>query len=134
MSAHVFTRIVLGLSSLTFAGLGVSFLLDPVGMAAVVELEPTSALAVSDVRAVYGGLEIGLAWALGATLRSASTLRGGVILHNIVWGGLAGGRSLAFALGEGPDSFAWMLLGSEMVGLGLGVAAWWAMRRSRETD
>jgi len=53
-------RAIVALNALTFIGLGIAFLISPTEMAAIVDLEGTSPLARSDLRAIYGGIELGI--------------------------------------------------------------------------
>ena len=130
MNPPLFVRIVLGLSAVTFGALGLCFLVDPVGWAAVVELQPGSPLAVSDIRTVYGGLELGLALGIGIGVVRPSLAHASLLVHNAAWGGLALGRVLSLGIAAPPGSYSWLLLGSEAFGLLLGVAAWRSMRAS----
>ena len=129
-SSLLLARVILGLGALTLAALGAAFLAAPDTMAALIELELATPLARSDVRAVYGGLELGLALLQLTWLRSAETVRRGVQLHLAIWGGLAFGRGIGLLCSEDPAASGIGLFGTELAGLGLGVVAWYAMRRS----
>lgn len=85
-------RAIVALNALTFIGLGIAFLIAPTEMAAIVDLEGTSNLARNDLRAVYGGLELGIGALLLAklldgelapALRSLLFLFGAMILSRI---------------------------------------------------
>ena len=59
-TSGLFSRIVLVLLGLIFAGFGVAFLLWPSQMAMRVGIPLVTMAGTTDVRALYGGLEIGL--------------------------------------------------------------------------
>jgi hypothetical protein len=61
----IFARTLLALSALPFAAIGLRFLLQPAAMAAHVDLTLASTTADHDMRAVYGGLQLGCAALLG---------------------------------------------------------------------
>lgn len=54
-------RIALGITWLAFVAFGVAYVVSPVAMAALTHVDASSNLAATDVRAVYGGLQLGVA-------------------------------------------------------------------------
>jgi hypothetical protein len=121
-----FARLVLALSALPFAGIGLAFLLAPAALAARVDLSLGSATADHDVRAVYGGLQLGcaalLAWGAGRPER----VRFALVAQLVLYGGLAGARVLAWLVAGAPSAFGVALHTGEMFGFG---AAWLALHR-----
>lgn len=121
-----FQRVVLVLTALAFAGIGVGFLLLPARMAARLDLSLETSLAANDVRAVYGGLQIGLGvfFLLASARPSWHRTALGVLVA--AFAGLAGGRFVSLALDGWAGGFAALLHGAELLGLACGL---WALRR-----
>jgi len=98
----VFARIVLCLSGLLFVGFGGWMLLRPEALGAFVKLDAGDPATLAEVRAFYGGLEIGL----GLFLLGAAAIRRavvpGLVLVLLACGGTAIGRGAGLAL-DGPD-------------------------------
>lgn len=121
---HPFARVVLWLDALAFLGFGVAFLVAPVAMAAFVELGAESPIARVEVRAMYGGLELGIgAFLLACALRPSWTMPG-LVAGTSMFAGLGGVRLLsALATGSLTSMFAGFVafeLGSAaMTGLAL---------------
>ncbi|MGB1275351.1 MAG: DUF4345 domain-containing protein [Nannocystaceae bacterium] len=59
-SSQILTRFCLWGNAIVFLAVGISFALFPTEMAAIVDIEAPSAAAKTDIRAVYGGLHLGL--------------------------------------------------------------------------
>jgi hypothetical protein len=123
------------LSGVVFGGAGIAFLLDP-SWVRFVDLEPMTATAASDVRAVFGGLEIGvgvfLLWA--AIWPGPGWLRAGLTAQVTTFGGLALGRVVSFFIDGWPGLLSLALFAGELLGAGLGllVAGYWS-REGRES-
>ena len=126
----LFARIVLFASALAFAGTGGAFLLHPVEMTALVGIELTETVSLSDVRAVYGGLELGAALVLALLATNASTLRLGLMAQIAFFSGLVVGRVASLAADGPPNSPGFMLFGLEVAALVLGAVAF-ALSRPR---
>ena len=109
-----FALTIVLLTALTFIGVGVSFLVDPTGMAALVDIEATSALARNDIRAVYGGLEVGVGIALLAALAGGGPERP---LKSTIYlfGAIVLARSLSIAVDGKPGDPGALLLGLELL-------------------
>jgi hypothetical protein len=118
-----FARIVLALSALPFLGIGAGFLLAPASMAANVDVALGSATAASDVRAVYGGLQLALGALLAACALSPAHARAGLVLQVATFAGLALGRLVSLPIDGVPSPFGALLFAAELVGLALGVGA-----------
>lgn len=131
----IFARIVLLLAALPFLGIGVAFLLDPAGMAAHVGLSLSGPIADSDVRAVYGGLQIacGTILLLGALAVRRPLVRATLRVEILLFAGLACARLFSLASVGAPGDLGWQLLGAEGLGLLFGVAAHRRLRDSAKT-
>lgn len=122
-------RVVLVLTGVVFLSLGLLFLADPVGTIALVGIGVDNARAGIEVRAMYGGLELGLgAFFLVAAVRER-WIRAGLGAQILSLGGLALGRAVGLALDGQPDRLMLGLLLAELAGAGIGVTAF---RHARE--
>lgn len=111
-------RIVLVLSAGAFVAFGALFLTLPVEMARAVALDLGSATARTEIRSVYGGLEVAIGLLLlGSALRGArrDALRDGLRASALLYGGLAAGRAVGLALEGGGERVLWLLLTGEVV-------------------
>ena len=127
-----FPRVVLVLSALAFAGFGVAFLVAPVPMAGTIGILLPEPSARIDLRATYGGFEIGLAifllWCLGAPDR----LRAGLLASALCIGGFGVTRLVALAFDGPVRPSIHVALALELTGLVLSVLAWRAAGRALE--
>jgi hypothetical protein len=121
-----FARLVLALSALPFAGIGLAFLLAPAALAAHVDVSLGSPTADHDVRAVYGGLQLGCAALLASGAARPERARFALAAQLLLYGGLAGARLVAWAAAGAPGALGLALHGAEVLGFG---AAWLARRR-----
>jgi hypothetical protein len=108
--------------------LGLGFLFDPMGMAATISLEPTSAAGMAELRAVYGGLELGLGGFFLLALRWERLQESALWLLLIAYGGISVGRMGGVLLDQPSDSMTYQLLAIEIVGAALAGAALWRRR------
>jgi len=123
--ATPYSRGLLALNGVLYLGLGLAFALDPVGWAAKVGLSLDAPGPVTEVRAIYGGLELGL-----GVLFVLCTMRGAWLMPGVVgllctYGGLATLRGVSL-LGAGDHGDLHpKLLAIELMGTVLsGVAVW----------
>lgn len=123
----LFARVVLALQLLVLAGFGVAYFLWPEEMGAVSGMLLMESSAVTDVRAYYGALPIGLAVFLGLCLWLPELTRPALILLLVLYGSLALGRIVGLWLDGGAQQTfnLWAIL-FEVVSAGL---AGWALRR-----
>lgn len=121
-----FARAVLRLSALPFAAIGFAFLFSPAVLAAQVDVTLGSATADHDVRAVYGGLQLGCAGLLWWGAARPERLRFALVAQLLLYGGLASARALAWLVAGAPSGLGAALYGAELVGL---AAGWSALRR-----
>jgi hypothetical protein len=114
--------ISLWLGAGTFAGAGFAFLLAP-GLLQLVDLAPETATARSDVRAVFGGLELGVAGLLGLCARRTAWHHVGLLAQALAFGGLATGRLLSLAIDGTPRTLTYALWLPELLGAALAIVA-----------
>ncbi len=89
-------RAVLALTALGFAGFGFAFLLFPARIAALVDIVLTTPTAATDLRATYGGFEIGFAAFLAWCAAERTRVRIGLLAGAFALAGFAGGRVYGF--------------------------------------
>lgn len=119
-------RLVLALSALPFAAIGLGFLLLPHLMASLVGVAFSSHTADHDVRAVYGGLQLGCAGLLLWGAARPERVRFALGAQLLLYGGLAGARGLAWGVTGAPGELGVALHVAEALGF---AAAWLALRR-----
>ena len=123
MNAERFARLVLWLSAAAFAGVGAAFLVAPEAMAARVGASLAGATAANDVRAVYGGLQLGVAACLAWCARRPDALRMGLAVQLFTFGGLAAARFVSLLLDGNPGALGLALHAAEIVGFACGAVA-----------
>ena len=126
-----FVRAVLILTGATYVGLGVSFFIWPEVMTSFVGIVLSEPSARTDIRAVYGGGEIGLGLFLFICARRADYASAGLLLGALSLGGLAFFRSVSIILDGPQPAITYGLLASELLGFALNVFAY---RRNPRED
>ena len=124
-------RIVLLLQIAALAGLGLAYFIQPETMASYSGALLMSNAAVTEVRAYYGGLQLGLAAYLLLALLRGELLRPALTLLVLLYAVLALARIAGLWLdGGAQQTFNLYALLLEVVSAGL---AWWALRGLRGT-
>ena len=95
----LFPIIVLALCALGFLGFGAWLLVEPTGALAKIGIGATTPTGLVELRAFYGGLEIGLGLFLGWCLLRPEWREAGLWLVVLANGGLGLARLLAIWLG-----------------------------------
>ena len=126
-----FARLVLLGSALAFAAIGAPFLLAPAAMAGRVDVALSGALADNDVRAVYGGLQLGCAGFLAFCAGSPERVRTGLAAQLWLFGGLVVARGVSLLAAGWPGALGTALHAAEIAGLLLGALA---LRRLRAAE
>ena len=126
---RAFGRVVVVGSALPFLGIGSAFLIAPDAMGKVVDLGLGSVTSQSDVRAVHGGLQLGVGALLLCAGLSRDWLRAGLALQLATFCGLALGRLVSLLADGAPSPFGFALGSAELVGLAAGAAAWRVQER-----
>lgn len=113
-------QVLVILSALAFGGLGIVFLADPARLAGTVELG-TSPFQTIELRAMYGGLELGVAvfllWCAAAPQRVGL----GLWFSLFAYGGLALGRLSGILLSGVEGGPHWGLVAVETVAIALSI-------------
>ena len=122
-TSGLFSRIVLVLLGVIFAGFGVAFLLWPSQMAMRVGIPLVTMAGTTDVRALYGGLEIGLGVFFAIAAASRAWRVPGLLAAFCALAGMGLARALGIALDGGPAPRNGALLGSEISGAAFALVA-----------
>lgn len=102
---------------------GAAFLAAPEGTGALVGVSLPSVTARNDVRAVYGGLQLGCATFLGLCAARRQWLVPGLAAQLLTLGGLFAARLVSLAADGVPTILGFALQGAELVGLAAGALA-----------
>lgn len=122
----LFARIVLLIQVAALVLLGLAYFIRPEEMASFSGALLMSAAAVTEVRAFYGGLQLGLAAFLAMALLRLDLLRPALTLLVLLYSALAVARIGGLWLdGGAQQTFNLYALLLELVSAGL---AWWALR------
>ena len=131
MQPSRFARAVLWVDILVFVGFGAAFLVAPVALLAPLGIELRTDAAVIEIRAVYGGLQLGIgACLLGCALRRESTSVG-LRLAATTLGGLVLVRLFAMVVAGAFSALLAALAAAELLGAGINATALWQNRRAR---
>ena len=112
----------LSLAAVAFAGAGLAFLGAP-GLLVLVDLAPVTATARSDVRAVFGGLELGVGAWLAVCARRPAWHPPALVAQALTFGGLAAARLLSLVLDGLPRAVTFALWAPELGGAALALLA-----------
>jgi hypothetical protein len=122
----LFARVVLVIQLLALGGLGLSYFVRPHEMANLSGMLLMSAAAATDVRAYYGGLQLGLAAFIGMALTRLELTRTALTLLVLLYSALALARIGGLWLdGGAQQTFNLYALLLEVVSAGL---CFWALR------
>jgi hypothetical protein len=129
--ARRFARIVLAAGAVAFAAPGAAFLLWPERFAGVLGIALDGALARTDVRAVFGGLELGVAGVLALCAARGARAADGLALLCATTGGMLVGRLLGGARDGAPGPLGVALGVVELALLAAAVVAWLRLRAAQ---
>ena len=116
----LFSRILLAAQALILAGLGIAYFVRPEEMANLSGMLLMAPAAITDVRAYYGGLQIGLAAYLLLTLGRQEQTRGALMLLVLLYSSMALARMGGLWLDGGlQQTFNLTALLLEVVSAGL---------------
>jgi hypothetical protein len=126
MLPMLFARVVLVIQLLALAGLGLAYFVRPHEMANLSGMLLMAPAAATDVRAYYGGLQLGLAAFIGLSLVRHDLIRAALTLLVLVYSALALARIGGLWLdGGAQQTFNLYALLLEVVSVGL---CFWALR------
>jgi hypothetical protein len=125
--------ISLALSAVAFAVPGVAFLLRP-DLLAIAGVEVAGPAGFTELRALYGGLELGLAAFFAMAWRRERWHRPALVLQVLAFAGLFLGRAYGLLVDGGAERLTVILMSLEALGLVVGVVALRAAARPPEDD
>jgi hypothetical protein len=112
----------LTLAAAGFVAFGLALLVAP-ALLAIVDLEPPTPTARSDVRAIYGGMELGIGVLLALCARRREWYRVGLVAQGLALGGAAAGRLVSLAADGAPRPVTLALAALEFAGAALAAVA-----------
>lgn len=122
-------QLILVLSALVFGVFGLLFYVGPAEWAAPVGVVAGSATARTEIRAMYGGLEIGLMACLLWCVPDPARLRMGLAASVVLYGSLAAARLTSIVLeGASPGIHRTVAL-TELSAAVVCAVGWWLARR-----
>jgi len=128
-NAHLGGRVVLGLGALLYLSLGVWFLIWPEALS-LVGLSAESPAARTELRATYGGLELGLcAFLAWCAAGSPERARIGLVALGLSTLGFACGRVTGLVLDRPPEPIFLTLVAVEVVSTLAAFACAWRLGR-----
>ncbi len=107
-------QLFLMLAALLFAGFGLASLFQPERIAGMVGIRPSTTAGRSEIRAVYGGLELGLGAFLVYCALDAQRLELGLLLVVLTYGAAAVGRMIGIALDRPVEAVTRRILVAEV--------------------
>jgi len=125
------SRITLWLGGLGFLGFGVACLLAPLQVLAAAGVTLSGAVAATEVRAFYGGLEIGLGLCLLLAALRSQHRQAGLFLCLAAYGGIGLVRAAGMAIDSVATPFLWFALATELTLAGLAACC---LLRSNSTE
>jgi len=111
----IITKGFLLLCGLSFLLIGANTFHDPLAAMAPVDLNINTVSALNELRANYGGLQIGMGLFLLAGLCCPTCTRPALLAQVLIVGGLAAGRLVSIALDGQPNAFVQGLVVLESV-------------------
>ena len=118
-------QLLILLAALIFAGFGIWFLIRPDALSGI-GIEVTGPSARIDVRATYGGFELGVAAFLFWCAAREGRHRAGLIATALIVGGFGLGRLVGILIEGGATAFMWFFLAIEV---GYTALAVWRLTR-----
>jgi hypothetical protein len=129
----MFARVILALNGVFVLVSGLACIVAPESLAQQAGLA-AGLSALTEVRAFYGGLQVGTGCFLLWCLRRRETTFAGLLLIALGVGGAGIARALGLLIDREPTSFHLMNLGIEIVTVALVAVALAKLRRAAETD
>lgn len=120
-----FPLLVLTLDSLIFLTTGSVFLFMPMRPLGVLGIESLPPEALTDIRAVYGGIELGIAAYLFSRLARMKNLHEPLLLATLIFGAMVVTRIYGIAADGSAVTITIVLLTIELLGAIISGAAWW---------
>lgn len=124
----LFVRWVLGLSAIIFGLIGLAFVFFPGTMIPAMDITAEPGKALSDIRAVYGGLDLALGILLGICF-IRKEYADGLAISTLFCTCIFLGRLVGIAFDPARDILTFGLFASEVLGAVLSAIAWFLARQ-----
>ena len=124
-----FPRVVLGLTGAVFVTLGLGFLVAPEGLLGLMKIQVSPERALLEIRAMYGGLELGLGVFFIVAVFRERWIRAALGAQFLVLGGMGSTRLLALLFAGSSDRLMVAFAVAEVIGAVLGIGAFGQARR-----
>lgn len=121
-------NLLLAIGGVGFLAFGAWMLVAPQSAMAMVGLAVPDGAATTEIRAFYGGLELGLGALLLAAVHKVQYQRAGLVLGCVSYGSIGAARMLGMLADRDPSTFLWVALAIE---LGLAACYWWRLRAGK---
>lgn len=109
-------KLLIKLTAAVFAVYGIAFIVAPTQLAVLVtEASPTTAAALTDMRATYGGMSLAVGVLLFMLSAKPQTVRLGLSAVLLLMLGMAGGRMVGIAIDGSTTQMMWMYLALELI-------------------
>ncbi|MDI1302622.1 MAG: DUF4345 domain-containing protein [bacterium] len=108
-------RLFLLLCGVAFALIGLNTFLNPLGAMAPVGLNINTVSALNELRATYGGMQVGIGLLLLSGFHVPALTRPALLAQLLIVGGLALGRVVSITIDGMPDTFVQGLLVLESI-------------------
>lgn len=109
-----------------FLAFGAWMLVAPQAAMAMVGIALPNGAPTTEIRAFYGGLELGLGALLLAAVHKVQYHRAGLVLGCVSYGSIALARALGMLIDGGTSTFLWVALAVEVT---LAGGFWWRLKR-----
>ena len=107
--------VLLRITSLLFVAFGIGFVIAPQDLAELVTgAAPSAPSAVTDMRATYGGVPLGIGLFIGYCARRPETVRLGILASLTVIASLGAARLVGIIVDGSPNGFMMVFLATEI--------------------
>lgn len=111
-----FQRTLLWINCVLFIVFGIGFILIPGSLSNLMTGSvPATTSAMTDMRATYGGMALGIAIFFGICARNPDTVRIGLIASALALSCIAFGRIVGIFIDGSPNIFIYLLLSAEVL-------------------
>ncbi len=121
--AGKFPKLLLWIAGLGFLGFGLACLIVPVATLGAAGVQVEGALATVELRAFYGGLELGLGALLVSAALAPQYRRAGLWLCLAAYGGIGLTRAAAMLVDQVASPFLWTAMAVELAFAALAAVA-----------
>ncbi|GAA4098672.1 DUF4345 domain-containing protein [Zhongshania borealis] len=124
-----FNVLLINITAAIFALYGLGFVFAPAQLALLItDAAPATATALTDMRATYGGMSVGVGIVLFVLSSKAETIRLGLLAVLLLMVGMGGGRLVGLIIDGAENQIMYVYLALEVVA---SVAAWLLLSRNK---